>query len=88
MIQWLVGKEEGKNTFWGVTVFPSLKVANQHKDCVYREYRGRVEVLLGKEEGPNTQWNDFDPSFESVEDLIKYYPPADDRAVLRVKPKK
>jgi hypothetical protein len=86
MIQWLVGTEEGPNTFWGKTVFPSLSVAQKHKECVYREKRGRVEVLLGLREGPNTKWNDFDPNFETVEYLLKDLPPADDRAVLRVKP--
>ena len=89
MIQWLVGKEEGPNTFWGKTVFQDLETASKHTSCVYRENDGfSIEILLATEEGPNTKWNDFDPSFDSVSDIKFFHPPADSRSVLRVKPKK
>lgn len=82
MIQWLIATEEGPNTFWARTKFTSLE-PTQHRKQVYRRYGSKIQVLLASEEGPNTEWVDFDSSFDTLEDILLFNPPADDRAVLR-----
>jgi len=86
MIQWLLAKEEGPNTFWGKTVFKGTaeSVKKRHPIPTYRDGPTGVEILLGSEEGPNTFWNDFDPRFTDIASMRFFDPPADDRAVLRV----
>ena len=83
MIQWLLAKTEGDNTFWGITKFNTLKNAQQHKGPIYRENEGKVEVLQAFTEGPNTIWVDFDPDSPSIKYLLEVCPPADERTVLR-----
>ncbi len=87
MIQWLLAKTEGENTFWGKTAFERLQDTHIFKTPVYRENKGKVEVLQAYTEGPNTFWDDFDPFHNSVEKFLKGEPPlADSRTVLRVRP--
>jgi hypothetical protein len=88
MIQSLLAKTEGPNTVWGKTGFHELnytleQIQKMFPNPVYRQNGDRIEQLIATEEGENTFWNDFDPESVSVEYLRKFYPPADERLVLR-----
>lgn len=86
IVEDLLAKSEGPNTFWAKTNHQNVESAKKRFPHInFRNNNGVVEMLAGSKEGPNTFWSGFDLAPDK-DWVYKNNPPVDPRLVLRNKP--